>query len=79
MAGDEEHAVDIDLHDLAPQIDRGIDDGAAAADADIVVEEVEPAEAFTAASTSILHWLSSATSATKGAAVPPSASIILTV
>ena len=43
-ARNEEHAVDIDLHDPAPIGDRGIDDAAAPADPDIVVEQVEPAE-----------------------------------
>ena len=39
-----EHAVDIDLHDPAPILRGHIDDAAAAADADIVVEAIEPAE-----------------------------------
>jgi hypothetical protein len=39
-----EHAVDIDLHDPAPVLRRHVEDAAAPADSDIVVEAVEPAE-----------------------------------
>src|SRR5262249_60640727 len=39
-----EHAVDVDLHDAAPVLRGHLDDAATAADADIVVEAIEPAE-----------------------------------
>jgi hypothetical protein len=42
----EEHAVDIDPHDPPPILDRRVDDAAARPDPDIVVEQIEPAEAF---------------------------------
>ena len=41
---EQEHALDIDLHDLAILLRLLVDHAAAAADADIVVEEIEPAE-----------------------------------
>ena len=41
----EEHGLDVDLHHAAPDLGVLLHDGAAAADADIVVEEVQPAEA----------------------------------
>jgi hypothetical protein len=44
VARDHEHAVDIDLHDPAPILRRDIDDTAAPADPDIVVEAGEPAK-----------------------------------
>ncbi len=45
MLGGEEHRLDVDLHHASPGLGRLVDDRAAAADADVVVEEVEPAEA----------------------------------
>ena len=41
----QEHGLDVDLHHAAILVRLLVDDAAAAADADIVVEEVEPAEA----------------------------------
>ena len=42
----EEHRLHVDLHDAAPVLFALVDHGAAAADADVVVEEVETAEAI---------------------------------
>ena len=41
-----EHAVDVDLHHALPHFRILLDDAALAADADVVVEQVEPAELF---------------------------------
>src|SRR3989454_3440420 len=46
VLGHQEHGLDVDLHDPAPGLLALFDHGAPAADADIVVEEVEPAEAI---------------------------------
>src|SRR5207247_6091835 len=45
VLGGQKHAVDVDGHQPAPVLFALVDDGAAAADADVVVEEVEAAEA----------------------------------
>jgi len=44
VARSQEHAVDIDLHDPAPVLGSHVYDAAAAADPDIIVEAIEPAE-----------------------------------
>ena len=41
---DQEHGLDIDLHDAAPGLRFLVDHAATAADADIVIEEIEPAK-----------------------------------
>ena len=46
MTRNQEHGLDIDLHHAAPFRRILLHDGAATADADIVVEEVETAEAL---------------------------------
>ncbi|MGY4435404.1 hypothetical protein ACVWWO_007881 [Bradyrhizobium sp. F1.13.1] len=43
VLGEQEHALDIDLHDAAILLGRFVHHAAAAADAHIVVEEIEPA------------------------------------
>ena len=43
VLGEQEHRLDVDLHDAAVFVGLLVDHAAAAADADIVVEEVEPA------------------------------------
>ena len=45
VLGEQEHRLDVDLHDAAIFLGLLVDHAAAAADADIVVEEVEPAPA----------------------------------
>ena len=45
VLGEQEHRLDVDLHHPAIFLGLLVDDAAAAADADIVVEEVEPAPA----------------------------------
>ena len=46
VLGEQEHRLDVDLHDAAVFLGLLVDHAAAAADADIVVEEVEPAPAI---------------------------------
>ena len=46
MLGEQEHRLDVDLHHAAVFLGLLVDHAAAAADADIVVEEVEPAPAI---------------------------------
>jgi hypothetical protein len=48
MFGEQEHALDIDLHDAAVAFRLFRDYAAATADADIVIEKVEPTEAIDA-------------------------------
>src|SRR5262249_61729228 len=46
MLREQEHGLDVDLHDASIVLGPLVDDAAAAADTDIVVEEVEPAPAL---------------------------------
>ena len=46
MLGREEHRLDVDLHHATPVLFALVDDGATAADADVVVEEIETAESI---------------------------------
>ena len=79
MLRKQEHGLDIDLHDSAILLGRLVDHAAAAADADIVVEEIEPAPAVEGGFDQRLAVASLVTSPPWAAAVPPSAAIISTV
>ena len=46
MLGGQEHGLDVDLHDATPVLLGLVEDGSPAADPDVVVEEVETAEAI---------------------------------
>ena len=46
MLRHEEHRLDVDLHHATPVLFALVDDGATAADADVVVEEIEAPEAI---------------------------------
>ena len=77
--GEQEHGLDIDLHDPAVLLRLFRNHAAAAADADIVVEKIEPAEAIDAGRDQGFAIGLIGDVGANAAAVPPSAAIMSTV